>query len=108
MKKIIDSKKYKSSTPAGHILFCEWFHESRELFTKVVYKKSPEKPSLESMGGFIKVVENILAKVDTKVYGNGVKMFLTDYIKYAPRTMENFNEKQQQLQSQQQQNQPQQ
>lgn len=94
---MIDSKTVKKSTPAGIILFSDWFDKNRELFTKVVYKsKSSGKPNLESMTGFTKVLTTILYKVDKKTYSSGVKEFLTDYIKYAPGKLKQSMEKQKQ------------
>lgn len=87
LKKIIDSKQFKKSSPAGHVLLSSWF-ESREFFTNVVYKgKSKDnKPKIESLAAFLKVLQTILSSVDKNTYENGVKEFLQDYIKYAPRS----------------------
>lgn len=87
---MIASKDFKKSTPAGHILFSRWF-EKRDFFTKVVYKGTSKdnKPKLESLEAFLKVLRTILSSVDKNTYGNGVKIFLQDYIKYSTRPTKN-------------------
>lgn len=90
LKKLIASKKFKKSSPAGHVLFSHWF-EKREFFTKVVYKGTSKdiKPKLVDLKAFLKGLHTILSSVDKNTYENGVKDFLQDYIKYAPRPTKN-------------------
>lgn len=90
LKKAVNSREFKKSTPAGHILFTKWF-ATRKLFTEVVYQSNNRagKPKLVDMKGFLKVLHAILSAVDNGTYGEmtGVKSFLMDFIKYASRSL---------------------
>lgn len=98
LKQIVKSKEFKKGVPAGNILFSLWFHESKELFTKVVYGSSSSKPPLKGMSGFLKAVSTILSTVDNETYGSGIKEFLQEYVKNAPKKLKMYNEKNSQQQ----------
>lgn len=73
----------------------KWFHENRELFTQLTFKGTNDKPKLEDMKGFLKILHAILRQIDNENYAtsNDIKIFLTDFIKYAPRALKKFQNK---------------